>query len=194
MTTRRAILGALLLATLGWSAWLVFGADGADDSGVVQAVAHREASVTSAPGPDTGPATEHSRATAAERRQAIAVASLAPREAGAAGHASAALETRPAPPAHPRNLFAEYNYEAPKPKVVPVIEKPHAPPLPFAYSGRLIIDGSTTYLLLRGETPVNLIVGAEAGEFKLVDADTQRLIFLHGPTGERVALSIAKAP
>lgn len=196
MTRRNLVLGLSLLVSLAWSAWLLVADDGAD-TGVVQAVARHDAAPVAPAASSRDAAREVDRGIAAARREAgpVAMASLAPAPDGADPRgAGRVLDERPAAPAHPRNLFAEYSYEAPRPKVVVVPEKPHAPPLPFTYSGRLVIGATTTYLLMRGDTPVNLTVGADAGDFTLVEADPQRLVFVHEPTGERVALSLAKNP
>jgi len=105
------------------------------------------------------------------------------------------LSDRPQPPALSHNLFASYTYEAPRPAPVAVApEPPHAPPLPFAYTGQLVIEGRPTYLLLQSGAPISVTIGGNIGDFKLVQAAIDQLIFLHGPTGEQVAMSISNKP
>lgn len=102
---------------------------------------------------------------------------------------------RPQAPTKPHNAFGAYTYAPPRPAPVAVApEPPHAPPLPFAYTGRLVVDGRATYLLLQSGTPISVTVGADVGEFKLVEAGPDRLVFLHGPTGQQVAMSLASKP
>lgn len=176
MNRRPLLLGLALAVAAAWSAWIVAG-----DDGQVVAAAARPAKT----------------ATSATPRE---LASNAPTLPGTAARPAPGvdeqfqLERRPAAPSHPRNLFGQYSYEAPKPKLAPTPpEAPHAPPLPFTYVGRIVIGGQTTYLLNEGSEPRALVVGANAGEFKLVQADPQRLTFLHEPTGQRVSLSLANA-
>jgi hypothetical protein len=164
---RRLILGLGLLAAAGWSAWAV--TRGEDDAGADVVLAVRRAS----PVP--------------------AAAALA--TPSATGSASWEPPRRPPAPATMRNLFGNYSYAAARPVLAPPPpEPPHAPPLPFAFSGRMNIDGQATYILLRGDAPIEVALGADVGDFKLVEATADRLLFLHGPTGERVALPTRAAP
>lgn len=171
MNRRKLILGVGLLGSLAWSAWLFTGVGNDENAEIVQAAVRPPG----APGRPTAGAP-----VVALGSPASALTSDEP-------------VRRPGPPARPRNLFGEYSFEPPKPKAPPP-ERPHAPALPFSYSGRLVIDGQTTYLLARGDAPLmNLVVGASAGDFQLVGADAQQLVFLHGPTGDRVPLRFATA-
>jgi hypothetical protein len=62
------------------------------------------------------------------------------------------------------------------------------------YTGRLDIEGRTTYLFLQhGDTPIGATVGTPIGEFTLVEISGPNLEFVHGPTGERVTMSITSA-
>ncbi len=115
---------------------------------------------------------------------------IGPSIASAAGNLT--LPQRPQAPGKVKNLFGEYSYRPPAPPTpVAVAEAAHAPALPFVFTGRLIIDGETTYLLLQGAAPVQIKVGAAVSDFRLVEAAPERLVFVHEPTGERVAMSIA---
>lgn len=105
------------------------------------------------------------------------------------------LEARPPAPVRPHNLFGTYTYEAPRPAPVAIApQPPHAPPLPFVYTGQLVVDGRATYLLLQSGVPISVTVGNDVGEYKLVEASADRLIFLHGPTGQQLAMSLAGKP
>jgi hypothetical protein len=175
---RHAVLGAALAIALGWSAWAL-----TDDGAEVVGATARAPARAGADGP----------------RQLAALAPSLPN--GTAPPAvtppddDLELASRPAPPRHLRNLFGEYSYEAPKPKVeAPPAETPHAPPLPLTYAGRLVVDGQTSYLFNDGDNgTVVLALGADAGPFKLVEANGGQLVFLHGPTGDRVQVSIPEA-
>jgi hypothetical protein len=125
-------------------------------------------------------------AAATEPRRASAGALPAP------GAGPWSLAPRPGPPAAITNLFGAYSYQAPSAvAAAPAPPRPHAPPLPFIYTGHLEIDGQDTYLFLQGDAPISATVGTVIGEFTLVEARGQTLVFLHGPSGERVPLSIA---
>jgi hypothetical protein len=170
LSRRKLVLGGLLLATLMVSAWTLL--SGSADS-VVEPVA-RAGKVT-APG---------AKGTGATRKPA-APAMLD----------ELVLVERPQAPARMVNLFPAYNYQAPAAAAPSAasMAKPHAPPLPFVYTGRLEIEGATTYLLMQGDVPLSVTAGAVVGEFTLVEAGGDRLVFEHGPTGERVVLPTAAA-
>jgi hypothetical protein len=167
MSRRNFVLGIALLASVALSAWSLVKTD--SDDLVVQAKVHPHA-VT-----------------------AVSASSAGTRTTGPDKTASPGdLSGRPAAPTQVTNLFATYSYEAPRAAPMPApIEPPHAPPLPFVFTGRLIDQGRSTFLLLQGDATVAVTVGSDVGDFKLVEADPQHLVFLHGPTGQRVPLSIA---
>ena len=169
MSKRNFVLGFALLASIAWSAWALTNGNGVD---VVQAnVRFRQVRSNDARSSDLTPA---------QLRK------------GSTGQDGASLALRPLAPLQPRNLFAAYSYEAPPPAGGAVhAEPPRAPPLPFAFTGRIIVRDQATYLLLQGDVPVAVTVGSDVGDFKLVEADSQHLVFLHAPTGQRVPLSIA---
>lgn len=173
MKRRTALLGAALIATLALSAWALY-ADGPD--GLVAPVL-RSPPVAQASAAGAGTAVEpgHGGTGIAGVSAATPAATMAPRAA---------------PPEHARNLFGAFTYQPPRRTESAVVAPPRAPALPFAFAGRLIVDGASTFLLLQGETPVPMTLGAEIGDFKLVAIEPSRLVFLHGPTGERVPLAI----
>jgi len=168
---RGLILGLALLASVAWSAWTLT----AKQDDVVLA--------TVRPGPAAGRASSHVGAST------NALASASEERA-----ITLNLPRRLIAPKQPRNLFGAYSYEAPRPPPLAVApEPPRAPPLPFVYTGRLIVDGRATYLLLQGSAPISAMLGSDIGEFKLIEAAPEQLVFLHGPTGQRVAMSIGSA-
>jgi hypothetical protein len=213
LSRRNVVLGALLAATLAVSAWTllngpddtvvepvarpgkVSGASTAASTGAAanvspDAAADAAANASSGKSAGTAPATSGRAASggapaSTEARRAGAGASPAP----SAGPWS--LAPRPGPPAAITNLFGAYSYQAPSPvAATAAAPRPHAPPLPFTYTGRLEIDGQDTYLFMQGDAPITATVGTVIGEFTLVEARGQNLVFLHGPSGERVPLSI----
>jgi len=170
MNRRNFVLGGLLLVTLAVSAWTLM--SGPDES-VVEPVARQAKGVASG-----------AKVNAVARRP---VPDGPPAVMGPVD--------RPQAPAAIVNLFSAYSYQAPV--AVPsaaVVSKPHAPPLPFTYTGRLEMTDGTTYLLLQGDTPLSVTPGSAVGDFTLVEAGNDRLVFQHEPTGERVVLSTAKGP
>ncbi len=173
MNRRKLLLGLALLVSVAWSAWILT----ANQDDVVQATVRPGAAVR---------AVAHAATHAVSGKSANA---SAPAEFALAFE----LPQRPIAPKQPGNLFGAYTYEAPRHQVAVAPEAPHAPPLPFVFTGRLIVDGHATYLLLLGNVPISATLGSDIGEFKLVEADPAQLVFLHGPTGERVAMSIASA-
>jgi hypothetical protein len=66
---------------------------------------------------------------------------------------------------------------------------PTAPPLPFTFGGRLVVDGEVGYLLNEAGRTVVLRTGELAGEFVLESADERQLQFRHQPTGLAVVLA-----
>ncbi len=180
MNRRNLVLGVALLVTLGLSAWTLV-APQPDD--VVQARAQPAAEARSpakAPPGRLGPA---SHAGESESRYAAVLPSAA---------LALELPQRPQAPAQPHNLFGAYSYQPPPPKVVAAPPPPpQAPPLPYRFAGRLLVDGTATYFLMKGDEPVGVTLGAKIGDFQLVQADPRQLIFEHGPTGQRVTISIA---
>jgi len=172
--SRTVILALGLSASVGWSAWILITPQ--DD--VVLATKPRMKSQAGADRSERtqtfpGPLSSHD-ATSAQVLGVVA---------------------RPPAPSRIHNLFGAYTYEAPRPAPVAMApEPPHAPPLPFAYTGRLVVDGRATYLLLQSGVPISVTVGGDVGEFKLVEAAADRLVFLHGPTGQQVAMSLASKP
>ncbi len=166
LSRRNQVLGGLLLATLAVSAWTLLAA-GTDES-VVEPVAR--------PARGTVPA--------------------AHKEAAESTATDLALGQRPEAPPKVVNLFSAYSYQAQaaRPAGAEAPVRPHAPPLPFTYTGRLEIDGVSTYLMMQGDVPLGVTVGTAIGDFTLIEATGNRLVFLHGPTNERVEMPIAAPP
>ena len=170
LSRRNAFLGGLLLLTLAISAWTLM--SGPEES-VVEPVARTSKSAAGG-----------------------AVGSAAARKPPADSPAAATGPAeRPRAPAAITNIFSAYSYQAPvaAPVTAPVAT-PHAPPLPFTYTGRLELEGGNTYLLMQGDVPLSVTVGSVIGEFTLVEGGNDRLVFQHGPTGERVVLAAIKGP
>jgi len=169
MNRRNLVLGFGLLVSVALSAWTLV--SGEEDT-VQPVVRHAEA-------PHGRPASGQGSVPARDQPSGPAVLTL---------------PQRALPDASPQNAFGAYNYQPPPaPRPVVVAPAPHAPPFPYLFTGRLIIDGRTRYLFLQGDTPLELSVGSSVGEFTLVEASPDLLVFLHGPTGDRVPLSIASA-
>ena len=184
MTARRILLALALLGTVGWSVWTLT----SDDETEVQLAPARSGGAASAARvARTGPARP-----APVQPQAAALGSGASGTAASAPAPSAASSEASAKDAV--NIFAAYNYKprvAPAPAAALVDTTPRAPALPFVYTGRLIINGESTYLLLQGDAPLEARLGSNVGDFKLVEAGLDRLVFLHGPSGDHVSLAIA---
>jgi len=172
--SRQLILALGLLASVGWSAWLLI-------------TPQDEVVLATSPGARSQKSTHRDERT--EKRPG------APALRDAMSVPGFDWANRPQVLTSPHNVFGAYSYQAPRPVPVAVApEAPHAPPLPFAYSGQLVIDGHATYLLLQSGTPISVTVGGDVGDFKLVEAQADRLVFLHGPTGQQVAMSLAGKP
>jgi hypothetical protein len=60
---------------------------------------------------------------------------------------------------------------------------PEAPPLSFLYTGRIEVEGKSTFLLLQGERTLRVAIGESVGDFTLTATDPQGLVFRHQPTG-----------
>lgn len=175
MTKRNLILGGLLVGTLILTAWTLTTGDSGD---VVQATA-RPAAPTPLPRPQA----------------AGGHPSPDPARTEYAGMADLGMPDRPAAPPTIHNVFGAYSYQAPPRPVVAVAPPaPHAPPLPFVFSGRLIIPGkATVYLLTQGNAPLEVQMGSNVAGFKLVGETPEQLVFVHEATGDQVAMSIAAA-
>jgi len=168
LSRRNLVLGGLLLATVAVSAWTLL--SGTDDAVVEPISRSAKDNVAGLASPRTAPG--------------------APAVVALSGELS--LGQRPAAPKNAGNLFSAYSYQAPAPvQVTQAPQKPHAPPLPFTYTGHLEIDGVATYLLMQADVPISVPVGANVGDFTLVEASGNGLVFLHGPSGERVVLPTA---
>jgi hypothetical protein len=97
------------------------------------------------------------------------------------------LHARAASSRPPRDLFAAYSWQPPAPPP-PAPPPPQAPPLPFAYGGRIEVDGKQVYLLLQGVRTYRVMIGDSVGEFVLKSSGPEELVFLHQPTGQSEVL------
>ena len=179
MRSRPLLLGGALVASFVWSAWALF----SPQEEVVQPTARNVPAASGSAGGGSR-VVEHdaSRAVSASARRDDTMPQRFE------------LPPRPQAPSQLHNLFAAYTYEAPRPVArLAAPEPPHAPPLPFAYAGRLIVNGQSIYLLSQAGAPITATLGTQIGEFKLVQAASDRLVFLHGPTGQEVAMTFGPA-
>jgi len=171
---RQLILALALLGSVGWSAWILI----TPQDEVVLAMS---------------PSARLQKSIHRDEQTPIRPPATAVRDAMSVPRFDWAI--RPQVLTRPHNVFGAYSYQAPRPAPVAVApEPPHVPPLPFAYTGQLVVDGRATYLLLQAGTPISVTVGSDVGDFKLVEAEADRLVFLHGPTGQEVAMSVAGKP
>ncbi|HYB50188.1 MAG TPA: hypothetical protein VED47_03660 [Burkholderiaceae bacterium] len=176
MRPRPLLLGGALVVSFAWSAWALF----SPQEEVVQPAARN------VPAP-SGSARVGSGAVEHDASRAVS-ASTGPDDTMAQRFE---LPPRPQAPSQLHNLFAAYSYEAPRPIArLAAPEPPHAPPLPFVYAGRLIVGGQSIYLLSQAGAPITATLGTEIGEFKLVQTASDRLVFLHGPTGQEVPMTL----
>lgn len=130
---RQKLLFGLLAGALAWSGWLALN-EPAEDTGLVEVV--------------------EPRATPARSEAAD----------GMAGLPTVTLPEARVRLAHARsNLFPEQTWYVPPPPPPPPPyippPPPQAPPLPFAYMGRWLEAGETTWYLSRGGTPIAVRAG-----------------------------------
>ena len=71
--------------------------------------------------------------------------------------------------------FAQKSFAPPAEAAPPPPAKPTAPPLPFAYLGKVIEDGKLAVFLARGEESLSVKAGDTVGEYR-VDAVTENEI------------------
>lgn len=129
---RRVLLFALLAGAVGWSAWLALN-EPAEDGDAIE-LAKPETPATPKPAP------------------APAVASARPAPEPAIRLAQANVD-----------LFPEQTWYVPPPPPPPPPyvppPPPQAPALPYAYMGRWLEGGETTWYLVRGTLPVSVRAG-----------------------------------
>jgi hypothetical protein len=69
--------------------------------------------------------------------------------------------------------------------------RPEAPPLPFRYMGKVIEDGKTEILLLRGDEHIAVAAGQKIdGEYRLDKASASALTFMYLPTKQKQTLEL----
>lgn len=161
---RRPVLYTLLAGVLGWSGWIALH-EPTDDTEVIE------------------PARSH--------------VSPAPRPAERPRGATSAAP--PGPPAAPRlalmraNLFPAQTWTPPPPPPppAPVVPPPppQAPALPYAYLGRWLENGETTWYLTRGKLPLAVRTGQVLdGAWRLEQAAAGRLDFTYLPLNQTRSL------
>jgi hypothetical protein len=178
---RRRVLGVALAATVALVLWTRIAPDDAGDAPPAAARDMRETRGASGASVGSVPA-------------ARAPLRLADRTATAAEPVDRALVLpQRSPPAGgaPANLFSAPR-RAPPPQAVAAAAPPPpvAPPLPFTYGGRLVVDGETAWLLVDAGRTQIVRTGDTLGEFTLRTASDSALGFVHLPTGLETGLSI----
>ena len=108
-----------------------------------------------------------------------------------AGFDLARLERRQAePPAG--DPFAPRSFGAPEAAVAAAPSRPEAPALPFRYMGKVIENGKTEILLLRGDEHFVVAAGQKVDpEYRLDKATKSTLTFTYLPMKTRQTLEIA---
>ena len=107
-----------------------------------------------------------------------------------AGKADAAS---PRMPASKSNLFAAHDWQPPPPKVVPVVEAPRAPPLPFTYEGKLVQGNEVTAFINQAGTSRALKVGDTVASYRVTQITTSGITFLYVPLNQTQTLSFGSA-
>lgn len=128
----------------------------------------------------------------------VAVPSPPPLPAAAPG-SPFAIGERTAPARRPRDLFGAYTWDPPAPATraaaagpPPPPPPPVAPPLPFTYAGRVIVDERTTYVLVEGLRVHLLEPGGRVGDFRLASVTPAALVFDHAPSGTSTQLPLPR--
>ena len=87
--------------------------------------------------------------------------------------------------------FARRSFGAPQAAQVAVQAKPEAPALPFRYMGKVIEDGKTEILLLRGADHFSVAAGQKIdGEYRLDQASASALTFTYLPMKQKQTLEL----
>lgn len=166
MVRRKALLGLALAATVLVSIWAAYvpEVELAPQAGPQTPirVAHREAQPV-ALGATAGPV----ETAAADRLQ------MRPRQAPVAGGV---------------DLFDSKDWDPPP--TAAAAAAPPPPSLPFAYSGRLEIDGRQSVLLAEGARMHIVALHDEVSGFTLDGIDEGELVFAHRASGQRVTLPL----
>jgi hypothetical protein len=94
------------------------------------------------------------------------------------------LAPRAAPPPPPH-----YAGQA-GPALAPPPPAPVAPPLPFAYLGKIIDGGKTTVFVARGADHYSVESGAEIDQYKVEHVTDRQITFVFRPLGMRQVLDV----
>ena len=87
--------------------------------------------------------------------------------------------------------FARRSFGAPPAEQAAAPARPEAPPLPFRYMGKVIEDGKTEILLLRGDEHIAVAAGQKIdGEYRLDKASASALTFMYLPTKQKQTLEL----
>jgi hypothetical protein len=82
----------------------------------------------------------------------------------------------------------------PTPQAQAAAEPPSAPPLPFAYAGKLTQDGRTETFVLRGDELISIAAGHKIDEHYRVDAiSASSIAFTYLPLKMRQSLELEEA-
>jgi hypothetical protein len=101
-----------------------------------------------------------------------------------------AFQVQPLPEALDAFQTRSWQPPPPAPKPAPVV-KPTAPPLPFAYLGRIEEVGATTVYLRRGEDVVLAQPKKEIdANYRLEEVTADRLVFLYLPLQQQQVLPL----
>ncbi|HUG78665.1 MAG TPA: hypothetical protein VML57_14380 [Burkholderiales bacterium] len=93
------------------------------------------------------------------------------------------------------DLFAPRSFAPPaapaKPKPRVAAERPGAPPLPFAYVGKMLEDGKLTVFLARGEESLSVAAGERIGdEYRVESVSEHEITFVYLPLKTRQSLPL----
>jgi hypothetical protein len=90
--------------------------------------------------------------------------------------------------------FAPRSFAAVPPRQAAAPQAPSAPPLPFAYIGRITQDGKTEVFVMRGDEVISIAAGRKIDAEYRVDAVSEsRIAFTYLPLKTRQSLELAEA-
>jgi hypothetical protein len=116
-------------------------------------------------------------------------------ESAATGEIDLAKLQRPWSAAAQGDPFAPRSFAPPAPAArAAAAEKPSAPPLPFAFAGRLTQNGVTEVLVTRGEEIISIAAGQNIdGEYRVDAISESRIAFTYLPLKEKQSLQVEEA-